>query len=376
MSPLGLPDVDSGFEWGARVGLAWQPFSATPRTPPGRRSSSTRPRASRCRFRRPTDVATPGACAAAGAGRRPRCSRSTSAPRCSTSTYANANFNQISPRSFWANLKEGFTYDDNKFRTNQLVHPFNGSTYFNAARANGIGFWGSSGMSLAGAFIWECCGETHPMSFNDMISTGIGGHRPRRDRLPGLVAHPRQHEAGQGALRARGGGAPLRPDPRLQPGRRRATASEVKGNPADPLDWRPEFQLTIRGGARVIGQGESISENTNTYGFLEWVLNYGDPWDGKDHRPYDRFDVQAAVELRRQDPPGAAADPGRPLHEAARGRNEARPHPPAGLRLHRQRGLRVRRPEPRARPSCPSGSRRGSSASSPASRPTASSSGR
>ena len=30
MSPLGLPDVDSGIEWGARVGLAWRPYSATP----------------------------------------------------------------------------------------------------------------------------------------------------------------------------------------------------------------------------------------------------------------------------------------------------------------------------------------------------------
>src|SRR6185436_13931117 len=87
----------------------------------------------------------------------------------------NANFNQISPRSFWANLDHGFTYDDNKFKTNQLVHPYNGSTYFNAARANGIGFWGSSAMSIAGAFVWECCGETHPMSFNDLVSTGIGG---------------------------------------------------------------------------------------------------------------------------------------------------------------------------------------------------------
>ena len=26
-----------------------------------------------------------------------------------------ANFNQISPRSFWQNLKEGFTYDDNEY---------------------------------------------------------------------------------------------------------------------------------------------------------------------------------------------------------------------------------------------------------------------
>ena len=70
-------------------------------------------------------------------------------------------------------------------------------------------------------------------------------------------------------------------------------ASEVKGNPADPYDWRPDFQVGVRFGARVIGQGSSISENTNTYGFLEWTVNYGNPWDSDSHRPYDRFDVVA-----------------------------------------------------------------------------------
>jgi hypothetical protein len=86
-----------------------------------------------------------------------------------------ANFNQISPRSFKHNLQEGWTWDDNEFKTNQLLHPFSGSTYFNAARANGLGFWRSAVMSNVGAFVWERCGETHPMSWNDMISTGIGG---------------------------------------------------------------------------------------------------------------------------------------------------------------------------------------------------------
>ncbi len=42
-----------------------------------------------------------------------------------------------------------------------------------------------------------------------------------------------------------------------------------------------------------MGEGESITENTNTYGFLEFALNYGDPWDGERHQPYDRFDVAA-----------------------------------------------------------------------------------
>ena len=99
----------------------------------------------------------------------------------------------------------------------------------------------------------------------------------------------------------------------------------------------------------MIGEGESITENTNTYGFLEFALNYGDPWDGERPQALRPLRRHRAVELRRQDPDGSAAHPGRPLHEAARGRTAPLPRPAAGLRLHRQRGLRVRRAEPRAR---------------------------
>jgi hypothetical protein len=202
----------------------------------------------------------------------------------------NANFNQISPRSFWANLEEGFTYDDNKFKTNQLVHPFNGATYYNSARANGIGFWGSSAMALAGAFVWECCGETHPMSFNDMISTGIGGiaRGELMHRVSSLILD--NTKTGKGRF-ARESAAFLANPIR---GFNRAVSgdwSEVKGNPADPYQWRPTFHLDLRAGARVIGEGESITENTNTYGLFEAAISYGDAWDPDNRKPFDRFDA-------------------------------------------------------------------------------------
>jgi hypothetical protein len=292
MSPLGLPDVDSGVEWGARAGLAWQPFSATPGDP-GRKAMLVDPATGK-----PLPLPPPD-------GHRDAWGVPRSWGWATAQMFAinwgaaafneyvrDANFNQISPRSFWDNISGGFTYDDNKFKTNQLIHPFNGSTYFNAARANGIGFWGSSAMSIAGAFVWECCGETHPMSFNDMVSTGIGGiaRGEVAHRISSLILDNTKRGKGRfGREAAAFLFDPVRGFNRLVTG----DASEVKGNPADRWDWRPDFQVTIRGGARVIGQGESITENTNTYGFLEWVLNYGDPWDGKDHRPYDRFDVQA-----------------------------------------------------------------------------------
>jgi hypothetical protein len=292
MSPLGLPDVDSGVEWGARAGLAWQPFSATP-LDPARKAILVDPVTGQ-----PLPLPPPD-------GHRDAWGVPRSWGWATAQMFAinwgaaaineyvrDANFNQISPRSFWANLKEGFTYDDNEFKTNQLIHPFNGSTYFNAARANGIGFWGSSAMSLAGAFLWECCGETHPMSWNDMVSTGIGGIARGEVswRVSSLILDNTKRGKGRWGQEAAALLVnPIRGFNRLVSG----DASEVKGNPADRWDWRPDFQLSVRTGARLMGEGESITENTNTYGFLEFVLNYGNPWDGERHRPYDRFDIQS-----------------------------------------------------------------------------------
>ena len=233
-----------------------------------------------------------------------------------------ANFNQISPRSFWANLEEGFTYDDNEFKTNQLIHPFNGATYYNAARANGIGFWGSSAMSIAGAFVWECCGETHPMSFNDMVSTGIGGiaRGEVSYRVSSLILDNTKRGKGRFGREA----AALLIDPirgfnRLVTG----DATEVKGNPADRWDWRPDFQLAVRAGGPRDGRGRvdlGEHEHLRLHGVgaqLRRPLGRQGP---PALRPLRR---PGAVELRRQDPHGAPAHPGRPLHEAARGRDEA-----------------------------------------------------
>jgi hypothetical protein len=292
MSPLGLPDVDSGTEWGARVGLAWRPYSATPM------DAAREPQLVDPTTGKPLPLPPPDA--ERDAWGVPRSWGWATAEMFAINWGASmvneyvreANFNQISPRSFWANLEEGFTYDDNKFKTNQLVHPMNGATYFNAARANGIDFWGSSAMAIAGAFVWECCGETHPMSFNDMISTGIGGiaRGELAYRVSSLILDNTKRGKGRfGQEAAAFLMNPIRGFNRVLSG----DASEVKGNPVHPYDYRPDFQLFVRGGGRVIGEGESISENTNTYGFLEWALSYGDAWDADNRRPYDRFDVVA-----------------------------------------------------------------------------------
>ncbi len=65
--------------------------------------------------------------------------------------------------------------DDDAYTTNQIAHPFFGTLSFNAARSTGNNFWVSGIYSFAGSFLWEGIIENEIPSFNDMITTPIGG---------------------------------------------------------------------------------------------------------------------------------------------------------------------------------------------------------
>jgi hypothetical protein len=195
----------------------------------------------------------------------------------------------ITARTIRDNLEHGFSYDDNDFRTNQLIHPFNGAAYFNTARANGIGFWGSAGMAFVGALIWECCGESQPMSWNDMLSTGLGGvargeiaHRVGAAILDNTATGRERVWREVGAFLVN----PVGEFNRIVSGR----ATGLFENPSNANDWRPQrldLQATV--GARLIGEGASITRDANAYGFLQLDLLYGDAFAGS-RRPFDRFD--------------------------------------------------------------------------------------
>ena len=197
----------------------------------------------------------------------------------------------VTPRTMKYNFERGWKYDDNEFRTNQLIHPFNGGTYFNSARDNGIGFWGSSVMALAGAFIWECCGESQPMSWNDMVSTGIGGISRGEvgHRVSGLILDNRSSGDGRFWREiAAGLFDPVGWFNRLLSGR----GSQVGENPGNPYDWRPpNVWLHVAAGFRIMGEGESITENTHAYGLLQADLAFGNAFTNESRRPFDRFDA-------------------------------------------------------------------------------------
>jgi Domain of unknown function (DUF3943) len=207
----------------------------------------------------------------------------------------NVDWSEVNPRSWWANIKAGFPYDSDKFKTNQWVHPFNGAAFYNSSRANGLGYWPSAGFALAGAFEWECCGETGPMSFNDMFATTLGGIAlgESQYRLSSEILN--NQSSGMGRFWREFGAFlvdPLRGFNRLVSG----DAKKVADNPVDPMDWRPPGGSTfVATGVRSIGEGSSITNNTKSYFTILLNHSYGEVFDTTRRKPFDYIDFVAEL---------------------------------------------------------------------------------
>ena len=198
----------------------------------------------------------------------------------------NVDWSETSPRSWWANLKHGFEYDPDQFKTNQWTHPFNGAAYYNSARSNGVSFWPSAAFAAVGATEWEMGGETQAMSINDMFSTILGGIAlgEAQYRLSSEILNNQAHGMNR-FVKELGGFVvdPVRGFNRLLSG----DAKKIADNPVDPMDWRPKNAQTFFAvGARAIGE-ESISTNTKTNAMLLLNYNYGDIFENTRRKPFD-----------------------------------------------------------------------------------------
>ena len=221
--------------------------------------------------------------------------------------FRNVDWSETSPRSWWDNLKYGFAYDSDDFKTNQWIHPFNGAAYYNASRANGVSFWPSTLFASFGAFEWEMAGETQRMSFNDMFSTAIGG----------IALGEVQYRLSSEILDNRSGGKtrffrefgaflvdPVRGFNRLITG----DAKRRGENPVDHQDWRPPGETTLFAvGYRAIkdtvkvtlGPGETPETSRTTDHTATILLNhdYGNVFDNPRRKPYDYIDFVAEMNV-------------------------------------------------------------------------------
>ena len=208
-----------------------------------------------------------------------------------------ADFTQVNPRTWWHNIDGGFTYDDNNFNTNMFAHPFHGSLYYNAGRSNGFNYWQSLGFSLFGSLMWECCGETHPPAWNDWIATGVGGAAigEMTYRVAGTVldntatgAERTWREIGAFAIN------PVRGFNRLVTGR----SGRVTENPEQPEDRIPSvLSNRLSAGIRIIGEGESLSDSSETHGLFQVDFKFGDEFEQQRRKPFDVFDMSLQLNL-------------------------------------------------------------------------------
>ncbi len=179
------------------------------------------------------------------------------------------------------NLKTGFIWDKDDFATNQFAHPYHGSTYFNAARDHGFGYWGAASFTLLGSLQWELFGERELPSLNDLINTTMGGWAQGEViyRLSSMLLDQREtgtrrvaREVSAGLLN------PVR-------GFNRVVRGDAWRSAPTPAEWQPPvFASLVRSGYLNIDAGKPLNQF-----FAELDLRYGDALRFPVKVPFDAF---------------------------------------------------------------------------------------
>ena len=192
---------------------------------------------------------------------------------------------RVTPKTWWENMENGWVWDLDDFVVNQIGHPYQGSNYYNAGRANGLGFYESAAMAAFGSATWEYYGETNKASLNDFINTTLGGIAIGEvlHRVAWLVRDP--SKSGSGRLWNEIGATVL--DPVTGYNRfRRGDASRIAEKPAD---MRPDALSGLMSGGVLFRGTEHEPFEGSGQAFLETDLLYGDVLAGRSRTPYDAF---------------------------------------------------------------------------------------
>ena len=88
---------------------------------------------------------------------------------------AKADYGYVNLTTWKHNFKAGPEWDTDEFGINFIGHPYQGTLYYNTARAQGYSFWQSLPFAVGGSLTWEYLGENTRPSYNDMIYTPLNG---------------------------------------------------------------------------------------------------------------------------------------------------------------------------------------------------------
>lgn len=199
---------------------------------------------------------------------------------------------QISLRSWWQNISQGFTYDTDNFLTNHFSHPYHGNLYFNAARTNGYGFWESAPFAFFGSAFWEYFAETFRPSINDWVNTSVSGVNlgEMTYRISNMITNNEARGFDRVWTEILGGLInPVRGVNRLLTGE----ASRVFRNP--PLKRPDYFSFSVNVGARrIVTEGSNLAKGVQQ-GIFGFDVNYGDQFHSDLKIPFSTFFVSASL---------------------------------------------------------------------------------
>jgi Domain of unknown function (DUF3943) len=210
-----------------------------------------------------------------------------------------AEWAKINPESWAANLENPWQWDNNAFLNNQFSHPYHGSLYFNAARANGYNFWQSAPWAFGGSLMWELFGESWAPSPNDFWNTSLGGITLGEAlwRVSSLVLDNRA-TGGERVAREVGAAVinPVRGFNRLVDGH----SWRVSENPEG---FRPSrvFALLDLGYGNTAGTTREGLESKRNQGFLAVELAYGDQVSDLDGMPFSAFDLRLGLLSKQEE---------------------------------------------------------------------------
>jgi hypothetical protein len=192
---------------------------------------------------------------------------------------------KVTPKTWWDNMKSGFEWDINPWGVNQVGHPYQGSNYFTAGRANGLGFYESAAVAAFGSSTWEYYFENNRASFNDLLNTTLGGIAIGEvlHRTAWMVRDPRSESRKKKELIATIID-PLGGFTRLVSG----DANRVADKP--PTMTPSSVRYSIAGG--VMWQGDSLKDvHDRALVIIDMALFYGNTREDRTTVPYGSFDA-------------------------------------------------------------------------------------
>jgi len=195
------------------------------------------------------------------------------------------------PTSWSRNLRLGWEWDENAFGTNMFSHPYHGSLYFNAGRANGLSFWESAPLAFAGSATWEFFGEEFRPALNDFFMTSFGGITLGEvyHRVASSIRDERLH--GSHRLVRELASLPFDPVGGLN---RLVRGQWWRHGPNIPEHDPGAYVLRMLVGARALGETGTDSTISGSPTILA-ELNYGDPFVRPYREPFDVFALRTQI---------------------------------------------------------------------------------